>query len=42
VAVMRQGEILETLPGPELARGAAMHPYTLELLANCFPGRQRD
>ena len=42
VAVMRQGEILETMPGPELARGAAMHPYTLELLANCFPGRQRD
>ena len=42
VAVMRQGKIVETLPGPQLACGAATRPYTLELLANCFPGRQRD
>ena len=42
VAVMRQGEIVETLPGPVLAGGGATHPYTLELLANCFPGRQRE
>ena len=33
---------LETLPGPELARGAATHPYTQQLLANCFPGKAPD
>jgi peptide/nickel transport system ATP-binding protein len=42
VAVMQQGRIVETLLGPELARGAASHPYTLELLANCFPGKAPD
>lgn len=42
VAVMQQGRIVETLAGPELARGAATHPYTQQLLANCFPGKAPD
>ena len=42
VAVLQQGRIVETLPGPPLARGAASHPCTLELLANCFPGNTPD
>ena len=42
VAVMQQGRIVETLPGPELARGIATHPYTQQLLANCFPGKAPD
>ena len=42
VAVMQQGRIVETLPGPELARGVATHPYTQQLLANCFPGKAPD
>ena len=40
VAVMRQGAIVETLPAAQLAAGDVSHPYTRELLANCFPGRQ--
>ncbi len=39
VAVMRQGAIVETLPATQLAAGDVSHPYTRELLANCFPGR---
>jgi len=37
VAVMRKGELVETLAAPDLLRGAVSHPYSGELLANCFP-----
>jgi peptide/nickel transport system ATP-binding protein len=40
VAVMRQGAIVETLPAARISSGAVTHPYTRELLANCFPGRR--
>ena len=40
VAVMQQGVVVETLAAADLLRGVATHPYTRELLANCFPGRQ--
>jgi peptide/nickel transport system ATP-binding protein len=39
VAVMQQGAIVETLPAASIASGRVEHPYTRELLANCFPGR---
>lgn len=39
VAVMRLGEIVETLPGADIVAGRVQHPYTRELLANCFPGK---
>ena len=39
VAVMQQGVVVETLAATELLSGVAAHPYTRELLANCFPGR---
>ncbi|HEY2257706.1 MAG TPA: ABC transporter ATP-binding protein [Variovorax sp.] len=39
IAVMKQGEIVETLPAERILSGEATHPYTLELLANCFPGK---
>ncbi len=39
VAVMRQGEIVETLPAAQLLAGDVSHDYTRELRANCFPGR---
>ena len=39
VAVMRQGAIVETLPAAQLLSGDVAHPYTRELLANCFPGK---
>lgn len=40
VAVMQQGAIVETLPAADIAAGRVTHPYTQELLDNCFPGRQ--
>lgn len=40
VAVMQQGAIVETLPAANIVSGQVSHPYTRELLANCFPGRQ--
>ena len=40
VAVMQQGAIVETLPAADIASGRVTHPYTQELLDNCFPGRQ--
>ena len=40
VAVMKQGEIVETLPAARIVSGDVAHPYTRELLANCFPGRK--
>ncbi len=39
VAVMRQGLVVETLRATDLLQGVVTHPYTRELLANCFPGR---
>ena len=39
VAVMRQGEIVETLDAANIVSGEVTHPYTRELLANCFPGK---
>jgi peptide/nickel transport system ATP-binding protein len=36
---MRLGEIVETLPGADIVAGRVQHPYTRELLANCFPGK---
>jgi len=36
VAVMRQGEIVETLAAGRIAAGEVAHPYTRELLANCY------
>ena len=40
VAVMQQGAIVETLPAADISAGQVRHPYTQELLDNCFPGRQ--
>ncbi|MBL8336810.1 MAG: ABC transporter ATP-binding protein [Rhodoferax sp.] len=37
VAVMQQGAIVETLPAARITSGDVAHPYTRELLANCFP-----
>ena len=42
VAVMKQGEIVETLPAARIVSGEVAHPYTRELLANCFPGKVRE
>jgi peptide/nickel transport system ATP-binding protein len=42
VAVMQQGAIVETLPANRISSGAVAHPYTRELLAHCFPGRQGE
>ena len=39
VAVMKQGEIVETLSAERIVSGNMAHPYTRKLLANCFPGR---
>ncbi|RQO62711.1 ABC transporter ATP-binding protein [Variovorax sp. KBW07] len=36
VAVMRQGEVVETLPASRITAGEVAHPYTRELLANCY------
>ena len=34
IAVMKRGEIVETLPVDRLRRGEADHPYTRELLSS--------
>ena len=39
VAVMRHGVVVETLQATDLLQGVVTHPYTRELLANCFPGK---
>jgi peptide/nickel transport system ATP-binding protein len=39
VAVMRQGAVVETVEATDLLLGAVTHPYTRELLTNCFPGK---
>lgn len=36
VAVMRQGEVVETLAAARITAGEVAHPYTRELLANCY------
>lgn len=42
VAVMKQGEIVETLTAESIVSGDVSHPYTKELLANCFPSKKSE
>jgi peptide/nickel transport system ATP-binding protein len=42
VAVMRQGVIVETLDAARIAAGDVAHPYTRELLTNCYAAQPLD
>ena len=42
VAVMKQGEIVETLTAESIVSGDVSHTYTKELLANCFPSKKSE
>ncbi|MFM9925782.1 ABC transporter ATP-binding protein [Variovorax sp. H27-G14] len=42
VAVMRQGVVVETLAAAQITAGQVAHPYTRELLANCYAAQPLD
>ena len=42
VAVMRQGVVVETLAAARITAGQVAHPYTRELLANCYAAQPLD